>query len=794
MTDKLRLEGLRDALFQADRGLYLAPIRHHSPACAWALRSMIHELKPSAVLIEAPVEFERHIDLVLDEATRPPVAIVSLIEHQGETRSAAYYPFCAHSPEYVALQEGRALGADLRFIDLPAADKAGNGSPEKPTTLTDETRFDSGAYVAALAKRTGCRDGYELWDHMFETRLGQDDWRGFFADVGVYCAGIRAATAPERIETGGDAARERQMAACVAKALAIPRDSPVIAVIGGFHAEGLLDGLADAPQVRPASQDRSYLIRYGFRALDALNGYGAGLPQPGYYQALWQRANAAGGALPWRDTAADLVSDFTAAMRTEGHAISLPAQVEILRAAECLALLRNRPGALRHDLIDATRSALVKGETGLAEVWTERLLSFLCGDTLGDIPASAGSPPLVEDARARARAHRIDVSDGSQRRRKLDIRRKPAHLATSRFLHAMTLLDTRFAARETGPDYLNNARTELLFEEWSYAWSPQVESRLVELSTLGDRIPTAALNHIWRTRARMGQDGRAHDLDLLVQLFERGLLAGLGAELAPYLVEMGAVLANHGTFDSAAMALRRLCSLSSAKGPLALPEALDPAPAVDAAYGRILYLADTLPQTPEDEIAPRLDAIRLVAELLRGPDGASLDAALFDDAMERVVTSKAPPEILGAVLAALTLSGRAQPATLLGALDGNMAGAVLDQAARIGVLRGVLHTAPSLLWQIDALLARIDNFLQGLDETEFIDLLPHLRLAFTALNPREADRLAEMIARQHGLQTGAITARVHSATEADLKAGLALDKALRASLAADGLGIAGEMP
>ena len=38
-------------------------------------------------------------------------------------RAAAYYPFCAHSPEYVALQEADALGAKVRFMDLSAADK-----------------------------------------------------------------------------------------------------------------------------------------------------------------------------------------------------------------------------------------------------------------------------------------------------------------------------------------------------------------------------------------------------------------------------------------------------------------------------------------------------------------------------------------------------------------------------------------------------------------------------------------------------------------------------------------------
>ena len=129
--------------------------------------------------------------------------------------------------------------------------------------------------------------------------------------------------------------------------------------------------------------------------MDALNGYGAGLPQPAYYDFLWKRANESAGGLLWRETALDLASGFTRQARAEGHAIAVPQQVEMIRVAEALAQMRGRPGALRHDLIDAARTALVKGEAGPREAWTERLIEYLRGNAIGDVPASAGSPPLA---------------------------------------------------------------------------------------------------------------------------------------------------------------------------------------------------------------------------------------------------------------------------------------------------------------------------------------------------------------------------------------------------------------
>ena len=516
VTAEADFAGVGEALFQPERGLYFAPIRHHSPACAWAVRAMIREVKPTTVVIEAPVDFEDKIPLVLDADTKPPVALVAMVAVEDtKRRSAAYYPFCTHSPEYVAMQEAQALGAAIRFMDLPSADKAMTGRVErgKPVSLADDRHFDANDYIRALCDKTLCRDGYELWDHLFEGRLGEDGWRGFFRDVGIYCAGLRAATPEQEIEASGDAAREAHMAHVLGGAL--NADGPVVVVLGGFHTPALTGTLdVAAPKIGMETAD-GYLIRYGFRALDALNGYGAGLPQPGYYDRIWQVED--------RDAVAgDLISGFAAEMRRKGHSVSVPLQVEALRVATQLAALRGRSRPGRHDLFDGIRAAWTKGESGGRDAWSERLAKYLGGTALGDIPASAGSPPLVEDIRARARSLRIDVSDGAERRRKLDIRRKPTHLAASRLFHALDLLEVPFARREAGPDFINNQRTDLLFEEWSHAWSPSTEARMIELSVHGDTLPSACIGHLMAARDALEEDGKGRDLP---ELFDKMLKA-----------------------------------------------------------------------------------------------------------------------------------------------------------------------------------------------------------------------------------------------------------------------------
>ncbi len=529
MRDEALIHQVHDRLFQPETGLYLAPIRHHSPACAWAVRAMIRALKPSRVLIEAPHDLAHLIPHLLDPDTVPPVAAASLLDLKNGPRLAAYYPFCAHSPEWVALREGAAVGADLRFIDLGSdAKMAGEHDAETgPRALVREQGFDSGDYVRALCDRLGCRDGYELWDHLFETRLGETDWRKFLGDVGAYCAALRAATPADEIAKGDDPAREAHMAACLRDALAETRaDGPVICVVGGFHAGPLLSpsDTAGKTEVSGKSDAASYLIRYGYKELDALMGYGAGLPQPAYYQALWDHAEARGAAPDWPHLAHDIVAEFAFEMRNAGHGISVPAQVELLRSAETLARLRGRPGALRHDLFDGLTSSLLKCEANGADVWRERFTLFLRGHALGEVSDAAGQPPIVADARARARRCRFDVSDGQRRARGLDIRRKPSHLIASRFAHAMTLLDTGFATRQGGPDFLNAAQTGLLFEYWDYAWSPRVEGQLIEAAIHGDTLPAACLGKLFSVRDALADEGRADDLSTLIPFLKRGFL------------------------------------------------------------------------------------------------------------------------------------------------------------------------------------------------------------------------------------------------------------------------------
>ncbi|NED58885.1 hypothetical protein G3I24_49380, partial [Micromonospora aurantiaca] len=131
----------------------------------------------------------------------PPIAIFSYYRDADRVH-ASWSPFCDYSPEWVALNEGRAAGAELRFIDLPAW---------HPAFASRSNRYaDAERRYAEVTERL-CRefavDNTDvLWDHLFET-----DPDGAAERLDAYFALLRG-----EAEAGADdTARESYMAAWI---------------------------------------------------------------------------------------------------------------------------------------------------------------------------------------------------------------------------------------------------------------------------------------------------------------------------------------------------------------------------------------------------------------------------------------------------------------------------------------------------------------------------------------------------------------------------------------------------
>lgn len=796
------------------------PIRHHSPACAAHLRRWITANKPAAVLVEGAGSFTDKIDLLLDRDAVCPFALYTTFVDKkgwlgepgalGPRRFAAYYPFCDYSPELVALRAGKAAGAALRFIDLEYAEMilVRHRKPDEPEpavridSLAADAHLSHSAYVRELARRLGCRDFNEAWDHLFETQWDSPDTDAFIDQVAAYCAMARLSYRPEELEADGTNAREACMAAGVIEELkrldGAKKKGPVLVVTGGFHSVALPDlvavgSLRPKPPELAEDEAGSWLMRYSFDQLDALAGYSSGMPQPAFYDRLWHASETAPHLSRVADVrahaAADIAVEVGRLTRLRGFhpAVTTPDATAAVRMSRELAAFRGHPWPTRDDVLDGMRSCFVKGETTTDGVPLLRLVAeVLAGDRVGKVPKAAGLPPIVDDFHREARRLKLPVDTIEKKELALDLYRDARHRAISRLLHRLDLLGSPFAEYDGGPDFVNGTGLELMQEHWRVKWSPAVESRLVEAAVYGPTVEEAAGTKLREEVGQLEAGGMGRNTAEAVGALVKACRLGLHRHAAALTELVSRFAAEDPSFVSLVAGLTQLDLLGRSREPLEATHLTTLPDIAMTAYHRACFLAADLVNCPNELVDPGVRALQALRESLSGE--TRFDPELLYGALKTIVTS--PPDrgqtaVIGAASGILFGEGRMPESELVSLALGFLSGTSADPRRGAGFVRGLFATAREVAWQVAGVVEAIDARFGGWDDESFLGVLPELRLAFADLTPREVARVAEAVAGLHGEElTGLVR---HDLSEADVLLATQVTRLVRESLKADGL-------
>ncbi|MCL7428556.1 DUF5682 family protein [Streptomyces sp. YS415] len=207
-------------------------VRHHSPACARLVARAIATLRPAYVLVEGPADMNGRLDELLLEH-RLPIAVFS--HYRDASRVAtSWAPLCDYSPEWIALREGRAAGAEVRFIDLPAWHPAFTQRAEGAANRYADAEARYAEATGRLCAHFSVDSVDALWDRLFEV-TGPDDADALQARLDAYFDLVRGDAEAD----AGDRAREEYMASWVSAAVAHAAGRPVLVVTGGFHTPAL---------------------------------------------------------------------------------------------------------------------------------------------------------------------------------------------------------------------------------------------------------------------------------------------------------------------------------------------------------------------------------------------------------------------------------------------------------------------------------------------------------------------------------------------------------------------------
>ena len=129
------------------------------------------------------------------------------------------------------------------------------------------------------------------------------------------------------------------------------------------------------------------LTPYSFEALDALTGYEAGMPNPGFYDLAWRDEDPARAAL-------QLV---VGELRRRGQHVSPADLIGVESTARGLALIRGHARVWRGDLLDGILGALVKDELelGVSHPMLDAAHAVLRGGARGKLADGVSRPPFV---------------------------------------------------------------------------------------------------------------------------------------------------------------------------------------------------------------------------------------------------------------------------------------------------------------------------------------------------------------------------------------------------------------
>ena len=488
-------------------GVHIFGVRHLSPGGAQHLLSFLHEIEPTAVLIEGPSDATPEIRHVINMTTKPPITILAFTE-EVPVRTALW-PLALYSPEYQAMRWAEQQGAYTAFIDLPSSvvialqdirtknrDSA-EQSEESEVNNTDEKAPEEASLYDRVAELAGELDYDMYWERNFEHNTNKGAYQEAIISFSSQMRQISEENERHNnvIEYAHNTIREAYMRRQIQDTIAAGHHpNKIVVVCGAYHAAALADlasGMSDEEiDALPSLNTKLTLMPYTYYKLSSLSGYGAGNLAPHYYQMMWERMM--NGSL--EDLPNHYLSTVARYLRNTGTHRSTAEIIEAVRLAESLAALHGGSAPTLRDLRDAALTLLGRGELS---VIAEALARTDIGTAIGELAEGISQTPIQDDLnrqlkRLKLEKYKTPVANDLE----LDLREnrrvsseEAAYLDLNRsfLFHRLRLL---------GIDLVNiraSGQTSATWaEHWVMKWSPEVEIQVVESTLLGETIEIAS--------------------------------------------------------------------------------------------------------------------------------------------------------------------------------------------------------------------------------------------------------------------------------------------------------------
>lgn len=739
--------------------VFFIPVRHHSPAAARAVNGLIDRLKPSAVLIEGPSDFNQHIDeLFLPH--RLPLAIYCYFRDAGGDRRGAFYPFITYSPEWQALQKGHSIGAEVLFIDMPWScicqmESRLPGLSERP--VLEEQRYADvhlrrSSYITRLCKEMGVDDFDGLWDELFEIDP-ELSWDEYVLRARTFCMHCREFDIPDSIDIERERFMARQILECMDR-----HTGTILVVTGGYHTSALEALIAQKSVMDGQNIDMELtaesgcaLTPFSNERLDSLTGYKSGMPGPGFYEFVWEDRSK-NKSFDYRPLLMKLVNS----LREKGVLFGTADLIAAGSTCRALADLRGHRDVWRRDIIDGLRGSLIKDD--LARGGTHPLLDVISeifrGNGVGRLAQGTTVPQLMREIETILDELGLTPTE-KQRDIRLELNRQDDR-KRSCVLHCLRILGIRGFRLTGGNDISSGIYLAGVQEEWSIKWVPEFAASVIEAASLGPCLIDAASAALVENADKAGRD-----IEKAAQLLVDAALAGLGGRLGELTRRLEALIRFGYDFPATAMVLDNLLYLYSYSAELELENRESMTDLLLETYRRCLYLLENLGVSAQGD-KRYVDGVGCIAAVYERC-GASLGLTPEEtgEVFRRVREDREQsPGLRGAAAGALLSLKLIGKSSILSDLR-----LFYDPGLMGDYLTGLFALARETIQRDRNFLSEIDRWLIELSDDEFLEAVPSLRLAFTYFTPREKYYLSMQLLELENANSTCQSAVAHKSPE-----------------------------
>lgn len=693
--------------------IHLLGIRHHGPGSCRNILQALDRIRPDLILLEGPAEAEALMTFIADEQMKPPVA---LLGYQPDVpQNAVFYPFADFSPEWQALRYALLEKVALRFFDLPLAHSLAFTTEGEDDREQGEPQLSSRDPFDWLAQAAGYPDGEAWWNMNIEQRKDNTD---IFEAVKEAVQALREAL-PEHT-SHRDLIREAWMRRMIRAAQKEPFER-IAVICGAWH----VPALENMPKVKDDNELLKGLakvkvectwIPWTYDRLTFRSGYGAGIDSPGWYDYLWRYPNDDGTL--WVSHIADL-------LRKKNMDISVAHVIETVRLAQATAALRGMPAPTLDEYNEAVTTVMGFGDDMLLQLIKE---SLVVGNRLGSVPDGVPKVPLLLDVERLQKRLRVPFT-AEIKEMTLDLR-KETDLERSLFFHRLALLDIDWAKPEaaTGKGTFK--------ERWTLYHKPEQIVCIIEKAIWGNTVEEAVQKYISNRMA-----GITH-IPELTHLLDRVIPANLPKLVEAMTIQLDRLSAASTDIVEMMEAVPDLVNIVR-YGDVRHLDFSQVGNMLRAMIARILagglLVCINIDEEAAGQLLEHLSATDYAVATL---DDDELTGMWYEFVQQIRNSSSAHPLLSGYATRILNDKGKISPEEMQRTLSfySSVGNAPSDVAYWF---EGFLRASGAVLLLDDKLWQLVNNWICGLSDENFMELLPVIRRTFSNFSSAERRKLGE---------------------------------------------------